>query len=87
MANNTSMWGGRFQTSASDRLRDYTESVSFDWKLYRHDIAGSIAHAKMLAHIRVLTASELKVIVDGLEEIRAQIDRGQRQSHRPEHSQ
>ena len=71
------LWGGRFATGASERLRDYTESVSFDWKLYRHDIAGSIAHAKMLAHIRVLTASELKVIVDGLQEIRAQIDRGQ----------
>ncbi len=71
------LWGGRFTTGAAERLRDYTESVSFDWQLYRHDIAGSIAHAKMLAHIRVLTPSELKVIVAGLEEIRAQIDRGQ----------
>jgi argininosuccinate lyase len=71
------LWGGRFVTGAAERLRDYTESVSFDWQLYRHDIAGSIAHAKMLAHIRVLKPTELKVIVDGLEEIRAQIDRGQ----------
>lgn len=71
------LWGGRFTTGAAERLRDYTESVSFDWQLYRHDIAGSIAHAKMLAHIRVLNANELKVIVAGLEEIRAQIDRGQ----------
>jgi argininosuccinate lyase len=71
------LWGGRFTTGAAERLRDYTESVSFDWQLYRHDIAGSIAHAKMLNHIRVLTASELKVIIDGLLEIRAQIDRGQ----------
>jgi argininosuccinate lyase len=71
------LWGGRFATGAAERLRDYTESVSFDWQLYRHDIAGSIAHAKMLCHIKVLTPSELKVIIDGLEEIRAQIDRGQ----------
>jgi argininosuccinate lyase len=71
------LWGGRFTTGAAERLRDYTESVSFDWQLYRHDIAGSIAHAKMLAHIRVLKPTEMKVIVDGLEEIRAQIDRGQ----------
>src|SRR5471032_547686 len=71
------LWGGRFTTGAAERLRGYTESVSFDWQLYRHDIAGSIAHAKMLAQIRVLKASELKVIVAGLEEIRAQIDRGQ----------
>ena len=70
-------WGGRFTTGAADRLRDYTESVSFDWQLYRHDIAGSIAHAKMLAQIRVLKPIELKLITDGLEEIRAQIDRGQ----------
>ena len=71
------LWGGRFQAGAAELLRDYTESVSFDWQLYRHDIAGSIAHAKMLAHIRVLKTSELNVIVAGLEEIRAQIDRGQ----------
>jgi argininosuccinate lyase len=71
------LWGGRFSTGSAERLRDYTESVSFDWQLYRHDIAGSIAHAKMLAQIKVLTPGELKVIVDGLTEIRAQIDRGQ----------
>jgi len=71
------LWSGRFSTGAAERLRDYTESVSFDWQLYRHDIAGSIAHAKMLAHIKVLTPSELRVIIDGLDEIRAQIDRGQ----------
>jgi argininosuccinate lyase len=71
------LWGGRFGTGAAERLRDYTESVSFDWQLYRHDIAGSIAHAKMLAQIRVLKTSELTFIIDGLEEIRGQIDRGQ----------
>ena len=76
-ASSKALWGGRFTTDAAERLRDYTESVSFDWQLYRHDIAGSIAHAKMLAHIRVLKQSELTVIVAGLEEIRAQIDRGQ----------
>ena len=71
------LWGGRFAAGAADRLRDYTESVSFDWQLYRHDIAGSIAHAKMLAQIKVLKPSELTVIISGLEEIRGQIDRGQ----------
>ncbi|MEI9999524.1 MAG: argininosuccinate lyase [Verrucomicrobiota bacterium] len=71
------LWGGRFTASAAERLQDYTESVSFDWKLYRHDIAGSIAHARMLCHIKVLKPSELNVIIAGLEEIRGQIDRGQ----------
>jgi argininosuccinate lyase len=70
------MWGGRFKSGAAQRLRDYTESISFDWKLYRHDIAGSIAHATMLARIGVLNRRELADIVKGLEEIRAEIDAG-----------
>ena len=70
------MWGGRFKSGAAGSLRDYSESVSFDWKLYRHDIAGSIAHAKMLLKIGVLTAPELDDIVKGLEEIRDEIDKG-----------
>ena len=70
------LWGGRFTTGAADRLRDYTQSVSFDWQLYAHDIDGSIAHAKMLAKIKILTAAELADITRGLEEIRAQIDGG-----------
>jgi argininosuccinate lyase len=70
------LWGGRFKTGAAERLRDYTQSVSFDWKLFRHDIAGSIAHATMLAKIGVLTKGELDGIVRGLEEIRRQIERG-----------
>ncbi|MCE0484196.1 MAG: argininosuccinate lyase [Methylacidiphilales bacterium] len=74
--NSKAMWGGRFKAGAAERLRDYTESVSFDWKLYRHDIAGSIAHAKMLQKIGVLKKQELADIVRGLEEIRAEIDAG-----------
>ena len=70
------LWGGRFSTGAADRLRDYTESVSFDWQLYRHDIAGSIAHAKMLLKIGVLKKQELADIIAGLEEIRGEIDKG-----------
>jgi len=46
MAKSKALWGGRFKSGAAQLLRDYTESVSFDWNLYRHDIAGSIAHAK-----------------------------------------
>lgn len=76
MAKPDALWGGRFKASAASRLRDYTESVSFDWKLYRHDIAGSIAHAKMLARIGVLNPRELADIIDGLEDIRDKIDGG-----------
>ena len=69
------LWGGRFKSGAAERLRDYTESVSFDWNLYRHDIAGSMAHAKMLLKIGVLTKTELADILKGLGEIRNEIDR------------
>ena len=72
----SSTWGGRFQTGAAERLRDYTESVSFDRELYRHDIAGSRAHAKMLARIGVLKPAELRDILAGLEEILAAIEAG-----------
>jgi argininosuccinate lyase len=70
------LWGGRFKTGAAERLRDYTQSVSFDYQLAGHDIAGSIAHATMLAKIGVLTKSELADIVKGLGEIRGEIERG-----------
>ena len=70
------MWGGRFASGAAERLRDFTESVSFDWNLYRHDIAGSMAHAKMLLKIGILKKQELADIVKGLAEIRAEIDAG-----------
>jgi argininosuccinate lyase len=71
-----SPWGGRFKAGAAKRLRDYTESVSFDRELARHDIAGSNAHAKMLARIGVLKPGELRDILKGLGEILALIDAG-----------
>jgi argininosuccinate lyase len=76
MAKNGALWGGRFKAGAAERLRDYTQSVSFDWKLYAHDIAGSIAHAKMLARIGVLKPRELTDIVKGLGQIKTEIDAG-----------
>ncbi|HBG30915.1 MAG TPA: argininosuccinate lyase, partial [Gammaproteobacteria bacterium] len=54
----------------------FTASVGFDHRLYRQDIAGSIAHARMLARIEVLTATECAQIVEGLEAIRAEIEAG-----------
>lgn len=54
----------------------FTESISFDWRLWEHDIRGSIAHAKMLRKIGVLSAAELKEIEKGLEEIAGEIRAG-----------
>ncbi|PTX99792.1 argininosuccinate lyase [Verrucomicrobia bacterium LW23] len=71
------MWGGRFTAQAAPRLLRFSESISFDWRLFAHDIRGSIAHATMLRKIGVLTDEELASIKAGLEEIRGEIERGE----------
>ena len=76
MSTSKALWGGRFKAEASERLRDYTQSVSFDWKLFRHDIAGSVAHARMLARIGLLKKAEMADIERGLTEIQGEIERG-----------
>jgi argininosuccinate lyase len=69
-------WGGRFTESTDAFVEAFTASIDFDKRLYRHDIAGSIAHARMLAHVGILTTDESTHIVQGLEDIRADIERG-----------
>ncbi|WP_338824125.1 argininosuccinate lyase [Neomoorella humiferrea] len=70
------LWGGRF-TRTTDRLvEDFHSSISFDRRLYRQDIAGSIAHARMLAAVGLITPEEGEAIIKGLEEIRADIEAG-----------
>jgi len=49
-------WGGRFTESTDAFVEEFTASINFDKRLYRHDIAGSVAHARMLAHVGILTA-------------------------------
>jgi argininosuccinate lyase len=70
------MWKGRFKTDTAALLKKYSESVSFDWRLFKHDIDGSIAHAAALLDAGIITDSENKSIVRGLEEIRAEIEKG-----------
>jgi argininosuccinate lyase len=67
-------WQGRFTEPTDAFVESFTASVEFDRRLYRHDIAGSIAHAQMLAHVGVLTEQEKALIVRGLEEIQAEIE-------------
>ncbi len=69
-------WDGRFTEPTDAFVEAFTASVSFDKRLYRQDIAGSVAHAKMLAHVGVLTEAERDAIVKGLLEIQAEIDAG-----------
>ena len=56
-------WGGRFSGSTDQRVEEFTESISIDRRLYRHDILASQAHAKMLAEVGLVTAEEATKIV------------------------
>ena len=70
------LWGGRFSETTDAQVERYTESVSFDWRLWRQDLAGSIAHARMLGKVKVLRASEAARIVNGLKAIGREIEAG-----------
>ncbi len=70
------MWGGRFHETTAASMETYSESVSFDFRLYKYDIAGSKAHATMLADNGILSDSELTRILDGLTAIEKEIDAG-----------
>jgi argininosuccinate lyase len=67
---------GRFNQPASELAQRFSESVSFDWRLYHHDIAGSIAHAEALAAAGIITSAELEQIQQGLKEIERDIENG-----------
>jgi argininosuccinate lyase len=69
-------WGGVFDQAMDQRVEKFTESVSFDRRLYAHDIRGSIAHANMLSKVGVLTDDERHQIVTGLEQIGHEIAAG-----------
>lgn len=70
-------WGGRFTGETDNRVELFTESISFDQRLYREDILASQAHARMLAHVGLLTADEAQAIVGVLADIQAKIERGE----------
>jgi argininosuccinate lyase len=67
---------GRFQKAADKLVAAYTSSVPYDTRLYPYDIAGSIAHARMLAKQGIISSSEAKTIIQGLESIREEIEQG-----------
>ncbi|HSH83618.1 MAG TPA: argininosuccinate lyase [Guyparkeria sp.] len=71
------LWGGRFSEPTDAFVEAFTASINFDQRLYDEDITGSIAHARMLARVGVITKDEGKQIVRGLEDIRGEIERGE----------
>ena len=70
------LWGGRFNAPTDAFVEEFTASVAFDRRLYAYDIQGSKAHARMLAHVGVLSPDECERIVEGLDEILAEIETG-----------
>ncbi|KAJ1424765.1 L-Aspartase-like [Sesbania bispinosa] len=71
------LWGGRFKEGVTDAVEHFTESISFDKELYKHDIMGSRAHASMLAQQGLITASDRDSIIQGLNEIERRIENGE----------
>lgn len=70
------LWAGRFKEKTSKVVESFTESISFDKRLWKHDIEGSIAHAKMLARQGIIPKDDSEKIVNSLGEIAAEIESG-----------
>ena len=68
------LWGGRFTKTTDSAVEQFSSSVGYDQRLYRQDIAGSAAHARMLASVGILTRDELSAIINGLQKIQLQIE-------------
>ncbi|MFT4177014.1 MAG: argininosuccinate lyase [Luteolibacter sp.] len=70
------MWKGRFSQDTSSLVQQFGESISYDWRLFPYDIAGSIAHARAQKNLGLLTDEEFSQIENGLKEILADIEAG-----------
>ena len=70
------MWKGRFSKPTADLVQRYGESVSYDWRLFRQDIAGSIAHARAQLKAGLLSQEEFNAIESGLKDILKDIEAG-----------
>jgi argininosuccinate lyase len=76
MAAQKKLWGGRFEAPTAGSVEAFTSSIAVDWRLYPYDIAGSIAHARMLGRQKIITARESARIVRGLKAIHREIEQG-----------
>ncbi|MBR5145540.1 MAG: argininosuccinate lyase, partial [Clostridia bacterium] len=70
------MWAGRFSKEVDSKVNDFNSSISFDQRMYKQDIMGSIAHSTMLAKVGILTDDEKDVIVANLNQICNDIESG-----------
>lgn len=74
---NHKLWGGRFEGGTSSLVEEFTQSLDYDRFLYSHDIAGSLAHVSMLAKQGILTPEESSRIIEGLKQIKNEIESGE----------
>ena len=70
------LWGGRFSKTTDEMINEFQSSIGFDRRMYREDIAGSLAHAAMLAKVGILSEEDRAAIEKGLKDILAQIEHG-----------
>lgn len=70
------LWAGRFHKELDDKVNDFNSSIAFDSRMFREDIAGSMAHAAMLCRQGVLSQEDGRAIRDGLAGILADIEEG-----------
>ena len=70
------LWDGRFEGSPDKILTEFSESISFDKRLYKYDIQGSKAHAQMLSESNIISTEAAKAIIDGLTDIEQKINQG-----------
>lgn len=70
------LWGGRFSKSTDEMINDFQASIDFDKRMYNEDIAGSIAHAEMLAGAGIISAADRDDIINGLKDIYRRIEAG-----------
>ncbi len=68
------MWAGRFSKEVDERVNDFNSSISFDARMYKHDIKGSIAHATMLGECGIISREDSDKIIEGLQGILADIE-------------
>jgi argininosuccinate lyase len=69
-------WSGRFREKTASVVEEFTESISFDWRLWPYDIKGSIAHARMLARQKIISSQEARAIIEALRGIAQDIKEG-----------
>ncbi len=68
------LWGGRFREETARKMEEFNDSLSFDIRLYRHDITGSRAHVKMLSRQGIITEQEKEIILAGLDEVKNELE-------------